>query len=258
MGSLENIKFKGAKVSKIDSANDLDLLKISIFDHAEWKDNLSQLEPYFGSMIFEEYEGEPLDLSNKDHLKRLDHQLDLTFSDADSVYFLTNREEIIGYSAIFHYQEDKSIGILLDIVIDKNYRGKGYAAFLYRPVFAYENLFSLIGITKTPQAVIARTKSGKEFGFITFYADQNPTRADIKATQEAFLNYYAELISDIKAPDGFLFLKGEENVLPQLKREQVKFDPSDPLNRTFEKLLSIQASHPKDTAVGYLISVKAN
>lgn len=247
--------FDGTRVEALTSSDELSLFVARVVDRGVWKGEIAQLTGHFGALLFLEWEGEVLDATSADHRRRLAHQYDLSFAGADAVYALVDDQGVVGYASVGHLPADPAVAALFDIVVARRARGQARSERLYRALFENERgLSALVGMTKTPQVVRTRTRAGAACGWVTYFGASGREHADVRHAQDLMRDHYADETRS-GAPDGYLFLRAEENTLPPLRREEVALAPGDPLWAAFERLLALQKAAAPNTAVGFITSV---
>jgi hypothetical protein len=254
---IENLsKLLAAKVT-FQTIPGFDITEIEVTDLDLWRSHINQLLSLFGKVIFEEYEREPFDITDPDVTKRALHQLQISFNDIDRLYVLMESDKFIGLIAVKTYKEQPKIGVVIEIIVDPMYRGKKIALKLYELVFKTNEYNAIFGYSRFPAAVKARYDVGKQYGYTTYFGEVSKENHVVRDLQHVALEYFTGdgIVSRVEAPQGFMFLKGEENVNSPLQEGEAKFEKTDPLSEPFHRILEIQKVTDKDTAVGILISL---
>ena len=247
----------GAKTSQLEIRNFVGF-EITITDHASWVNNVDQLIPLFGKVIFEEYEKEKFDLNNNAQQPRVLHQLEVSFRDIDYMYVLFDQDTLVGLIAMKVLLKEPKIGIVVELILSPEYRGKGISPKLYDLVFNSQDFYAITSYSRYPAAVAARYSVGSKYGYETVFGDMPTNSQEISDLQNLAKEYFTKdgIVAGIAAPKGYIFLKGEENINSPLQAGEAKFSVDHPLYKPFQRILEIQKTNSKDTAVGLLVSVK--
>jgi GNAT superfamily N-acetyltransferase len=253
--NLDNLE--GAKTETIKSEGFIGY-KVAVNNPSLWGSKLEQLIPLFGKVIFEEYEKEVFDQEDPKQQPRALHQIEVSFKDIDYMYILENEQDFVGLIAMKVLQKEPKIGVVIELILEPKYRGKGISKKLYDLVFKQRDFYVITSYSRYPAAVSARHKIGQQYGYETVFGDMAAENADIGKMQSYAKDYFLSegIVSPVEAPPGYMFLKGELNINEPLKEGDAKFDQSDPLFAPFNRILEIQKTNEKDTAVGLLVSIR--
>jgi len=211
---LEQLKsLEGAEVTEKNDA-----IIINVIDKEKWEKEIDKLEKIFGQTIFKQYESRmgEFDPNNPEHVERMRHQCQVSFSGIDQMYVLVEDKNPIGFTAIEQYGE-KGCSILRDIILDVQARGQGKSKKLYSLILENPELLTLLGYSKTPEAIKSRTATGHELGFNTYYGSEGAANPDAEAHMKITLEYLKErglLAEDADPPPGYAMLNGQLEILP--------------------------------------------
>ncbi|GEM_PF-6779006 len=250
-------ELKGAVTSKIE-IDGFEGFKVEINDTSVWTQNIAQLIPLFGKVIFEEFENEKFNLDDPTQPTRVLHQLEISFKDIDYMFVLLDKDALVGLIAMKVLSNEPKVGVVIEMILSPIYRGKKISPKLYDLVYKYGDFYSIISYSKNPAAVHSRYNVGKKFGYETIFGDMPTDIAEVAKLQSLAKEYFYNdgIVSNASAPNGYIFLKGEENVNAPLQADEVKFEIEHPLYKPFQRILEIQKTNDKDTAVGLLVSIK--
>lgn len=224
---------EGVEMRTISNDDGGEIVCLDIKDREKWNSKLGKLLPYFGRMIFEEYERTPYSQEAGD--KGL-NQIKI------SLYILGKENRIMGFASTENLStasESGPVVVTRDIMVKKEERGKGYGNKL-ASMFFDENPYASLGYSKTPQAVSARRKMAEKYGYTFFWGGMNVDRG--KEEEVDFLRKMLKkflkkegILSQREAPEGFVFLSSTPEgatVLPPLSPDEISFDENDPIKCT--------------------------
>lgn len=222
--------------------------------------NLEQLILLFGKIIFEEFEKQPFDIDNPAIKTKTLSQLKISFNDICYLYVLEKSGQFLGLIATKVFKEVPRIEVLIEIIITPAFRGKGYSSKLYELVFQNGDTMAILGYSRNPAAVQSRYQVGNKYGFKTYFGNMSAGVSKVEALQNEAKEYFIkdDIVADFSAPQGYVFLKGEENVNSPLQEGEARFTTDNPLYEPFRQILELQKTNSKDTTVGLLVSIKSN
>lgn len=251
------LNLKGASFDKL-SVDGLLGVKVSITNLGNWQENLEQLIPLFGKIIFEEFEKQPFDISNPSIKTKTLSQLRISFNDIGYMYILEKDELFLGLIAMKVYKENPRVEVVIELIIDPRFRGQGYAPKLYDLVFKNQNTKAIISYSRNPAAVQSRYQVGNKYGFKTYFGSMSASVLEAESLQNEAKEYFIKdgIVANFPASQGYVFLKGEENVNSPLQEGEAKFKFCNPLYKPFQKILELQKTNDKDTCVGLLVSIR--
>lgn len=247
-----------------------DIIIITFINKQNWQNEIEKLKWVFGKLIFQEYEKKLgiYDENNPNHLERMEYQCQVSFAWVDKIYVLTDNEKLVGFIATEQF-EIKGCSVLRDVILDPNMRDQKLGKKLYSLVFDDIELETLIGYSKTPQAIKSRTFAGNQFNFKTFYGSEIPSGSKGSELAVLLLKYLEanDLLSwnTQQLPLGYAQLKSEYNILPnQLLDENLIKDQNNNILPSFKILNDLQQTEldkntetdEADTIVWLLISIR--
>lgn len=233
-------------------------IKLEIEDLGKWQENLNQLIPIFGKLIFEEFEQKPYGPDNPQVQEKALAQLKISFNDISYMFVLEQDTQFVGLIAMKVLKDSPKIESVIELIISPKYRGQGLAPELYKLIFKDKNFDAVISYSKNPAAVVSRYKVGKRYGYETYFGGMSAGHQDAIDLQNEARSYFQKegIVADFPTPQGYVFLKGEENVNAPLKEGEAKFAITNPLYKPFREILELQKKNSKDTAVGLLVTIK--
>ena len=255
MEQLNNLK--GANITLIKS-EELSGVRVEVTKLKLWQENLRQLIPLFGKVIFEEYEKLPFNLNDPTVKAKTLSQLKISFNDISYMYILEKNGQFLGLLAMKIYKENPRIEVVVELIIDPLFRGQGYAPKFYDLVFKDRNIYAITSYSRYPAAVKSRYQVGNKYGYKTYFGNMSDGVKEAIDLQNEAKDYFTKegIVASVPAPQGYIWLKGEENVNAPLKEGDAKFKPDDPLYKPFQKILELQKLNAKDTCVGLLVSIR--
>ncbi|MBI2463540.1 GNAT family N-acetyltransferase [Candidatus Peregrinibacteria bacterium] len=257
---------EGIQVTQMRDGEDEDaeILHIKIINKQKWNEALSTLVPYFGKMIFEEYERKSVaELTDSSAL----NQIIISFKNVDDVYVLRKNNQIVGFTSTEDILNDeKRVVLTRDIMVKKEERGNGYGNKLAR-MFFHENPYASLGYSKTPTAMSARRKMAEQCGYFFSWGGivKDECMKEVESLRIILKKYLENegILSRREAPEGFVFLTSTSEgttVLPPLSEDEVNFSKNDPLRPQFELLLRHQEKIEKfgsgESLVGLSVCVR--
>ncbi len=131
------------------------------------------------------------------------------------------------------------------IVVHPDFQGKGVAGELYRKGIEAMNPAFLVGQTKTPGAVIARSRVLAVHNYVTSYAGI-PVSLNLPNNVAEFLTeafYYAKHDVIQRVPGKFIHYAKTESLQPEIKVDQTKLNAT--MRSTFSEIITADLERPE-------------
>lgn len=248
--------FQGEEIHR---TNDENIFAVDISNIAKKDSDMARFVPILGRLVYEEYRKKKYDETNVEAQKAVLEELNYPLKGANKILIALNDGKVAGYASLEFYKS-RQVAFIRDIIVDPVSRGTGLGKRLYRQMFEDEKTAAIISYTKTPEAAHLRIKLAEEYGYQGFFGDMGTEKKEVRLLQSLVINHlkHEGFLADRVAPQGFVFLKGEEEILSPLKAEDVKFPLTHVLYPEFQRLLALQASCPEHTAAGLLVTFSPN
>ncbi|MBI4239791.1 GNAT family N-acetyltransferase [Candidatus Uhrbacteria bacterium] len=240
---------RGAEVRRVSDNS----LAITILQHDDWNKHIKQLKDHFWPLIKEAYQRED------DELER---QLRIDFENAKKVYCEINNGMVIGFCSIEQDSNDTTLGIVRDIIVQENERGKKIGEKLYSCLFSDQEWNAVIGASLNFAAIKTRIRVSEQHGYKGYYGPQGTGNELVEKLRRRNLEYmtHEDLIAELPVlpphDEGYVFLKPDV-LLPFDPKDLEKLDSHSEFYSIAQEILRLQELVGQDvTVAGHLINVR--
>ncbi len=275
-------KLSGVRIQEIKDADEKtqqqNIFTIEITDPEIFltEENLREMVPYFGKLIFDTFEERGKErefkLDTEEKMQKFIEEYFLygDLSSTDKIYAIADGEQIQGFYFIRYntISTQEKVAQILITTVDRPFRGTGIHRKITETVFQEEkDVAGFTGLTHTPEAVKSLLYTAQKTGYDLFFCNRKNGNRNLPLSEEEKqrlhtlredIDYQVKSYEFDDLQDGL----SEEYVsygtlsIPPRKLEEVHLNPSDPLYETFRDLVEFQQKNrPGEALYGTLYMV---